>query len=39
MAKKKKKKDVPLKIKGNFGEVIKVSVKDNPKFKKKRKGK
>ena len=37
MAKKKKKKDVSLKIKGGFGEVLKVVIKDNPKSKKKRK--
>lgn len=30
----KKKKGTPLKIKGNFSEVLRVAVKDNPKPKK-----
>jgi len=37
MAKKKEKKDKPLKIKGSFEEVLKVAVKDNPKPKKNKK--
>ena len=32
---KKKKKEVPLKIKGSLNEVLKAAVKDNPKPKKK----
>ena len=32
--KSKKKKGTPLKIKGNFSEVLRVAVKDNPKPKK-----
>jgi hypothetical protein len=33
--KTKKKKDINLKIKGDFNDVLKIAVKDNPKSKKK----